>query len=478
MRDLLEHLADAATARCEYADIRHVRDLSERIVVCNGEVEEAESSESRGVGVRVRVRGVWGFAATRSSAKADCEAALRRAIEIAAAQPLGDEAPLAAEPPHRGEYRSPLDIDPESVPRDAKLDVLLAANMALRRQPEIRVARTQFTSFRTDKIFASTEGALCEQRLVECGGGMSATAVSPEDVQTLSYPGAHEGLVRQGGYERFLDLDLVAAAPKLAANVAALLRAPSCPTGPTALILAGEQLAVQLHESIGHALELDRILGLELSHAGDSFVPAHGRGSFRLGSEFMNVTADPMTPGGLGSFRWDDEGVAARRAPLVSGGLVAGFLTGRECAGAVGLERSSGCMRAGGFDRQPLVRMSNVHLEPGDAETLDDLIATTERGVLMGTNRAWSIDQRRLRFQFEAEAAWEIVGGARGRLLKNAGYAGVTPRFWASLDAVCSADEWRLHSLLHCGKGDPLQTVRVSHGCAPARFRDINVGAA
>ena len=243
-------------------------------------------------------------------------------------------------------------------------------------------------------------------------------------------------------------------------------------------MLDGEQLALQIHESVGHAVELDRVLGLEASYAGTSFVSAHDLGSLRYGSELMNVTADATAPGALGSFRWDDEGVAAQAVPIVREGVLRGFLSSRESAARIGLERSGGCMRASAFARQPIVRMTNVNLEPGDAGSLEDLIADTDSGIYMETNRSWSIDSRRLGFQFATEVAREIRDGELGGLYRNPSYAGVTPEFWGGLDAVCSSRDWRLWSVLNCGKGEPGQALRVSHGAAPARFRDVQVGIA
>jgi TldD protein len=207
-------------------------------------------------------------------------------------------------------------------------------------------------------------------------------------------------------------------------------------------------------------------------------VPPDGIGSLRYGSEHVSVTADATNPGGLGSFRWDDEGVEGRPVPIIREGMLTGFLSSRETASEIGLERSGGCMRAEGFARQPIVRMTNVNLEPGSAGTLDELIADTDDGLLIETNRSWSIDDRRMQFRFEGEAAREIKGGEPGRLLRNPSYSGVTPEFWASCDAVCSPSEWRLVSLLDCGKGEPGQMMHVSHGAAPARFRDVEVGVA
>jgi TldD protein len=214
------------------------------------------------------------------------------------------------------------------------------------------------------------------------------------------------------------------------------------------------------------------------SYAGISWVEPDAIGKLLYGSELMNVTADATSPGGLGSYRWDDEGVEGRAVPIIEHGVLAGFLSSRETAAEIGLERSGGCMRAEGFNRQPIVRMTNVNLEPGAAGSLDDLLADTGDALLIETNRSWSIDNRRLHFQFEGEAAWEIRGGERARMLRNPSYAGVTPEFWRSCDAVCSPDEWRLISLLDCGKGEPGQVMRVSHGSAPARFRDVDVGVA
>jgi TldD protein len=258
----------------------------------------------------------------------------------------------------------------------------------------------------------------------------------------------------------------------------ALLTAPACPRGRATIVLDGQQVSLQVHESVGHALELDRVLGTEASYAGTSFVSVQDAGRLRFGSEQMNVVADATAPGGLGSFGWDDEGVAARTEPLVTGGVLRGFLSSRETAATIGLPHSGGCMRAEGFARQPLVRMTNVNLAPGDAGSLEDLIAATERGIYMDMNRSWSIDSRRLHFQFATEAAWEIVDGQRTRLLRNPSYAGITPEFWGRLDAVCAPPEWRLWGLLNCGKGEPGQIMRVSHGAAPARFRDVEVGVA
>ena len=440
MQDLLADLIDSARARAGYADARFVRSRVERLSTRNGALDQLDSGESEGIGVRVRVGGAWGFAAVRGTDRRDAEAALARALAIAEAQPAVPEAtPLAPEPPAQGEWANLVARDPFEVPLEEKLAILLAADAGLRTEPGVNLTLARFSAFQTDKIFASTEGALCEQRITECGGGIAAVAVDGETARSARTPRRTAATWRRPDTSTSSRSSSLGMRREWPSEAVALPRAPACPPGRKTLILAGEQLGLQVHESVGHAVELDRVLGREASYAGTSFVPADGIGSLRFGSEHVSVTADATNSGGLGSFRWDDEGVEGRPVPIVRDGVLAGFLSSRETAAEIGLARSGGCMRAEGFDRQPIVRMTNVNLEPGAAGSLEDLIADTDDGLLIETNRSWSIDNRRLHFQFEGEPAWEIKGGERGRLLRNPSYAGVTPEFWGSCDAVCSA---------------------------------------
>jgi TldD protein len=478
VQDLLAELIDSARGRVEYADARIVRSAHERIATRLGRVDSVGCAEEEGVGVRVRAGGAWGFAATNDLSKEGCEEALARALAVAVAQPVAPGGPLTPEPPARGTWANPVERDPFEVPFEEKLDALLAADAGLRGDPRIAVSSAYFLAYREERAFASTEGAACVQTTVECGGGVHAVAVADDEAQSRSYPGSHGAGVAQGGWERFAALGLEQEAPRVAEEAVALLTAPPCPAGRATVILGGEQTALQVHESVGHAVELDRVLGAEASYAGTSFLDAGDAGSFRYGSELMSVTADATAPGGLGTFGWDDEGVEAQAVPIVRNGVLAGFLSSRESAGAIGLARSGGCCRAEGFARQPIVRMTNVNLEPGAGGSLEDLIADTGEGIYMETNRSWSIDNRRLHFQFGTEAAWEIRGGERGRLLRNPSYAGVTPEFWGRLDAVGSAESWRLWSVIECGKGEPGQAIHASHGAAPVRVRDVEVGTA
>ena len=242
----------------------------------------------------------------------------------------------------------------------------------------------------------------------------------------------------------------------------------------TTVVIGSEQMALQVHESVGHPTELDRVYGTEAAYAGTSFLKTVDLGGLRYGSAFMNITADATTPGGLGTFAFDDEGVAARREPIVREGVLSGFLTSRETAALLG-HGAGGSMRADGWARMPLVRMTNLHLEPGEG-SLEDLLGDVDDGVYLHTNRSWSIDDKRLNFQFGTQIAWEIKNGKLGRMLRDATYTGVTPVFWGSMDAVAGPEEWVLHGLTNCGKGQPGQHAHVSHGASPARFRNVQIG--
>jgi len=481
MLDLCTETVGLAEGRCAYAEARHVALDEERLAVRDGRIDDAARSSSEGLGVRVRVGSGWGFAATRDATLAGATAALERALAIAEAQPTAPPTPLAPVAPARGTWSSAWVQDPFELALEEKLAVLVAAEAALRAGGDARLARTvaEASARRERKAFASTEGAACTQHTLSCGAGIAAWAAGDGEVQVRSYPLAHGGDVRQAGWEHVRELDLEAHAPRVAAEAIELLTAPPLPAGTATIVLHGEQVALQVHESIGHALELDRILLGEASYAGTSWVAPDALGSLRYGSDQLTITADATLPGGLGTFGWDDEGVPAERTTLVDAGVLRAALSNRESAAAIGLERSGGCARADGFARQPIVRMTNVSLEPGAAGSLADLLTDTGAGFYLETNRSWSIDDRRLQFQFATEVAREILpGGQLGRLYRNPSYAGITPQFWGSLDAVCSAADWRAWGLTNCGKGEPGQVMSVSHGTAAARFRDVQVGVA
>jgi TldD protein len=474
VRDLCAAAVAAATAAgADYADARVVLKREQLVAAKNGRVDRMTDAESEGIGVRVLVNGAWGFACDRRLTDEGAQNAAARACSFARAAAGRHSRALAPLEPRQGRHESAVERDPFAISLADKVDLCLRADAALQGE-DIVVRQVMVRARREHKLLLSSEGTEVEQILTECGAGMDCAAARDGVFQLRSYPSAHVGSSCQSGWEYVEGLRLVEEAPRVAEQAAALLRADPCPSGVTDVVLDGDQVALQVHESVGHPTELDRVYGTEASYAGTSFLKPHDLGSLRYGSEHMNITADPTTRGGLGSFAFDDEGVPAARAAVVEQGRLAGFLTSRETAARIGIG-GGGSMRADGWNRMPLVRMTNLHIEPGEG-TLEDLIGGVDDGVYMETNRSWSIDDKRLNFQFGTQIAWEIKGGKLGRMLRDATYTGITPEFWGSLDAVAGRESWQLYGLTNCGKGQPGQSAHVSHGAAPARFRSVQVG--
>jgi TldD protein len=474
VRDLCRAAVDAALgAGADYADARAVLRRNQSVATKNGRVEALNDSESEGIGVRVLVGGAWGFACDRRLAADGARDAALRACSFAKAAAGPHSRSLAPLEARTGSYSTPVEQDPFELSLAAKVEHCLRAEAALE-GPHLVVRQAMVRAQREHKVLVSSEGTDVEQELTECGAGIECAATRDGVFQTRSYPSAHVGSSAQGGWEYVDGMRLEQEAPRVAEQVEALLTAAVCPSMVTTVVLDADQVALQVHESVGHPTELDRIYGTEASYAGTSFLKPNDLGSLRYGSERMNITADPTTPGGLGTFGFDDEGVAAERQPVVEAGVLTGFLTSRETAARIGAG-AGGSMRAEGWNRMPLVRMTNLHLEPGEG-TLEDLLAEVSDGLYLETNKSWSIDDKRLNFQFGTQIAWEIKDGKLGRMLRDATYTGITPQFWGKLDAVGGRESWRLYGLTNCGKGQPGQSAHVSHGAAPARFRDVQVG--
>ena len=476
MQQLCGTAVDAALgAGAEYADARAILRRTQDIATKNGEVESISDGESEGIGVRVLVGGAWGFACDRRLSDSGAKEAAARAADFARASASRMRRPVVLAPANaeRGEYRTSFERDPIDVPLEEKIELLLRADASLR-HADVAITQTAARASREQRAFRSSEGADVFQEFVECGAGLEALATTDGTVQIRSYPSAHGGSSAQAGWEYVEGLALDEHGPRVAEEAAALLRADPCPQKVTTVVIDSEQMQLQVHESVGHPTELDRIYGTEAAYAGTSFLKPDDLGSLRYGSELMNITADSTTPLGLGTFGYDDEGVPAQREPIVSAGILAGFLDSRETASLIGGGRG-GSMRADGWSRMPLVRMTNLHLEPGEG-SLDDLLADVDDGILLGTNKSWSIDDKRLNFQFGTQVAWEIKKGKRGKLLRDATYMGVTPEFWGSLDGLAGREEWTMGGLTNCGKGQPGQSAHVSHGAPPARFRQVMVG--
>ena len=466
-----------------YADVRVVERRTEDLSVKNSQPDRVTTAEDTGFGVRVLAEGAWGFAASNEFTTAGAAATVGRALSIAraSAQVQAEPLILPSRPGEEGSYATPLEQDPFALPLDTRLALLVACSEAMQLRPTVRVAQAHMKLFREHKWFVCSEGSRLEQTMVETGGGVAATAVGDDGTFQRRSFSNHA----QAGYEFLAELDLPAQAERCAEEAEALIAAPVCPTGPRTLILGSSMLALQVHESCGHPIELDRVLGTEASFAGTSFMTVDELGVLQYGSPAVNITADAKLPGGLGTFGWDDEGSPAEQFPIVDRGRFVNYLTSRETAWWLAhhyhpaiprppLPFSNGTMRADGWGRLPLIRMTNISLEPGDWR-LEDLIASTEDGLFLDTPKSWSLDDKRLNFHFGAEVAYEIRNGKLGQLLRDASYTDRTPRFWNSCDAVCNAEHWQLWGLPSCAKGEPIQVAHVAHGAAPARFLGVQV---
>ena len=466
----------AAAAGADYADARTVLRETESLTVKNQEMEGISRSLSRGVGIRVVVGGYWGFAATARDDEEEVARTAALAVQIAraAARLPRDPVKLSEAEPVVATWRTEVREDPFGVPLEEKVALLMEASARMQGVAGVSFAESTLDLHRQRIAFASSEGAAIEQTITHAGGGIEATVVTDGDIQRRSFPNSFRGHHAAAGYEHIRGLGLVENAERTGADAVELSKAPDCPSEETTLILDASQMVLQVHESIGHAIELDRVLGMEEAYAGTSFLTPDDRGVLRYGSEHVSITADATLPGAIGSFGYDDEGVPARRVPVIERGILTELLSSRETAAELG-ETSNATMRADGWENLPLIRMPNVSIEPGEG-TLDELIGDTKDGIFMATNTSWSIDDKRVNFQFGCEAAWRIKDGRLTELYKNPNYAGITTGFWGSCDAVCGPEEWRVFGTPNCGKGQPGQVARVGHGTAPARFRGVQVG--
>ncbi len=478
MRELTDRALDTATMLgAGYADARIVRRVNESIAIKSGRVEGVASGESEGLGVRVLVDGAWGFASSHVLSVAEADRIAGEAVRIARASGTALREPVVLDdrPPAHGTYETPVVEDPFAVPLERKIADLLAADEAASGVKGIAFTESTYAAQREWKAFAATDGSFIDQTITHVGSAVEANAIDGDEHQRRSYPDSGGGW-QAAGYEYVRSLGLAARAEPLADEAVALLTAPQCPSGRTTIVLDPSQLYLQVHESCGHPTELDRVFGTEASYAGTSFLtPDKLDEGFRYGSDLITIVGDATAPGGMGTFGWDDEGVVAQAVPLIKDGIFVGYLSSRETAPRIG-RQSGGAMRADGWNRIPLIRMTNINLLPQPGMSLDEIVADTDDGLYLSSNRSWSIDDRRLNFQFATEVAYEIKGGKKGRLYKNPTYTGITYEFWRSCDAVGDERSYVMLGTPNCGKGEPGQTGHVGHGVPGARFRDVQIG--
>ena len=477
MLDVAKQAVDAAMAAgADYADGRVVTDESESLTVRNQQMEGIDRSRSEGIGIRVLVNGYWGFAATARLAPEEIDRTATLAVEIAraAARLPMEPVRLADIEPATGTWHSPMQEDPFHVPLEEKVALLMEATRRMQVVKGLAFAEGGIDLLRRQTWLATSEGTAVDQASVHSGGGIEATAIGDGEMQRRSFPNSFRGHISAAGWEHIQKLGLIEEAERTGTEAVELLSAPECPTEVTTLVIDSGQMELQIHESIGHAVELDRVLGMEEAFAGSSFVRPDDRGGLRYASDLVSITADASLAGGLGSFGWDDEGVPAQRLPIIVDGVFQDFISSRETASVLGLP-SSGAMRADGWQNFPLIRMTNISIEPHEG-TLGDIIGDTKDGVFMTTNSSWSIDDHRVNFQFGCEIAWRIEDGRLTQMYRNPNYTGITTEFWQSCDAVGGREDWTLWGTPNCGKGQPGQVARVGHGASPARFRNVQVG--
>jgi len=476
-------LNTAAVHGAKYADVRVIAQRGRALTTKNGKVGSASDTESVGMNVRVITDGAWGFAASAELGRGAVEATAARAVEIAkaSARVKREDVRLAPEKAHVADWSANYKIDPFTTSVEQNIELLLKIDAELRSVAGITLAEANLNFSREEQWFASSEGADIHQSKVSTGVGYAAYSFAESEIQKRSYPNSFGGQWQNKGYELIDELNLVANARRIAEEAVALHKADQCPEGNFDIILDSSQLGLQIHESVGHPIELDRVLGMEANFAGTSFLTLDKLRKLRYGSDLVNVVADARQEHGpgLGTFGFDDEGVAAQCIPIITNGLFTGYLSSRDTAHTIGANRSGGTVRAESWNRLPMIRMTNVSVLPGEEPlSLEQLIAATDHGILMQTNRSWSIDDKRYNFQFGCEIGWEIRNGRRVRMVKNPSYSGITTEFWNSMDAICSKDEWTLWGTPNCGKGQPQQVMGTGHGAAPARFRSVKVGSA
>lgn len=479
MRDLTNAALNAAKMNgASYADIRVIDIQSEDLSARNESIKGVSRTSSVGFGIRVIADGAWGFACSNNLTKDEIHAVAVKAVDIAKSSARLKEGDVVLAPANARQamWMTPYVIDPFTVPLEEKLDMLLAITKILRKKKQIVSAGSRMSFVREHQWLATTDGAFIEQILLRSLAGYGATAVGNNDVQVRTFPSSHGGMAKTMGYELVNSCGLLENAGRIRDEAIALLTAKPCPKGKMDVVIGDSQMALQIHESVGHATEFDRVLGMEESFAGRSFATPEKYKKFRYGSDIVNLVADSTIPTGLGTIGFDDDGVEAQRWDIVKNGLFTGYMTSREFAPQLG-EASHGCNRAEGWNNIPIVRITNLSLMPGTGK-LDEMIGGIKDGIVMDNNKTWSIDQMRLNFQFTCEIGWEIKNGKKKNMIKNPTYQGITPEFWGSCDAIGDANHWVLWGVPNCGKGQPPQTAEMSHGTAPARFRMVNVGIA
>jgi len=456
--------ADVRLTSVDEQDIRFERGMLKRF---------GSRADSQALGVRVLVNGCWGFAGTDRLNKAAVARAVETAIRSAehGSRFKREKITFASLPPVTGSYFYVPKEDPFLMDDEEKIAYMGNIAKLLTGHEQIVQSDVQATFYRQYKIYANTEGTFVDSLVYDTNADISVLASDGKQVMNRTWPG--HMAARRGGFETIRAHGFEENSRRIVQEARDLLHAPTITEERADIIIGGGHLALQLHESVGHATEADRIFGMEISYAGKTFIKPAMLGSFRYGSDAVTIYSDSANPEGLGYHIVDDEGVPGHREDIIRKGILVGQQTSREIAPRLGLPASSN-MKATRADDFPLVRMTNFCLAPGQG-SLADLIAATEHGYLVDFTKTWSIDDNRYNFQFTTEIGWKIEEGRITGIVREPTYYGITPEFWGSCDRVCGPQEWLHHGTYHCGKGEPGQSMHLSHGVAPARFRNVVV---
>jgi TldD protein len=475
-----EALTAARGAGASYADVRIGRYRRQFVATRERQVTGVADSESYGLGVRTLVNGCWGFAATSVMTRAGAQAAALEAIVMsrAARAVQARRVELAPVMPVKGTWITPVTRDPLEVPLEDKVALLLAANEAALKVANVRFVNSSLQLLREVKTLVTSEGTNVTQTMIRVGPAFSATAIGAGDFQSYD----EELAPRGAGWEYVESLNLPGNAERWASLAAEKLKAKSVEAGQYDLILEPTNLWLTIHESIGHPTELDRAIGQEANYAGTSFVapPEKMIGQLRYGPPIMNIQADRTQEGSLSRVAWDDEGVPADRWLIVEKGLFKDYQTTREQVARIqkltGVTRSHGCSFAESWNAVQFQRMPNISLLPSDQDiSVNDIVAATERGILIRNRGSWSIDHQRYNFQFSGQAFYEVRNGKIAGMLRDVAYQSNTPVFWRSMDMIGGTSSYWMGGAFTDGKGEPSQNNSVSHGCVPARFRNVTI---
>jgi TldD protein len=475
-----EALNVARGSGASYADVRIGRYRRQAIAARERQITSVTDTESYGLGVRTLVNGSWGFAATSAMTRTGAQnAALEAVLMSRAARAVqGRRVELAPVKPVIGTWITPVMRDPLEVAIEDKIALLLAANEAALKVNNVRFVNSGLALLREVKTLLTSEGTNVTQTMIRVGPSFSVTAIASGDFQTYEQELAPRG----SGWEYVQSLDLQGNAERWASLAAEKLKAKSVQAGQYDLILDPTNLWLTIHESIGHPTELDRAIGEEANYAGTSFVapPEKVIGQLRYGPEIMNIQADRTQEGSLSRVAWDDEGVPADRWLIVEKGLFKDYQTTREQVARIqkltGVTRSHGCSFAESWNAVQFQRMPNISLLPGTENTgLDDIVAATERGIVIKNRGSWSIDHQRYNFQFSGQAFYEVRNGKIAGMLRDVAYQSNTPVFWNSMDMIGGPSSYWMGGSFTDGKGEPSQSSSVSHGCVPARFKNVTI---